>query len=450
MLSVHKYHCTIMTPPLLPDLSCKLNLDLTVGYSSEIEDLHSIDTEYVGVESLPDLNEKEVNILHINIRGLLNKQDGLIRLLTQMGGKNKVSVVSLNETWLRKETVNKIDIPGYKFVGNCRQGKKGGGVGLLISNCLRFREVNDLLPVLPTLEFHCIEIMTKTKPLLVITVYQVPNQSLPDSTSDFTKLFKLTNNPKYDTIVCSDHNLDLLKTNSHQRTQDFLESITSNNFYPTITKPTRLTHTSASLIDNIFVNKRELGEYKSWLIAEDLSDHLPCLLNLPRLDADRSGPNQIWRRKLNEKTLSKIEQSFQNIDWNHELDVLNCEDSFNLFHDKLTQCIERFAPERPVPIKDKASNQPWVMRGLKKCITKQKALYKQQLSDHSAITEYKRYKSCLQKILRNSKRAYLCGLCVKHKNNTKKLWGIINDILKKEQNKNKYYIMFRNKSDQDI
>ena len=68
---------------------------------------------------MTELSDSNLNIMHLNIRGLINKQDSLSRLLTMLGGRNKVNVVSLNETWLCKDTENKINIPGYSYAGIC-------------------------------------------------------------------------------------------------------------------------------------------------------------------------------------------------------------------------------------------------------------------------------------------------------------------------------------------
>ena len=93
--------------------------DIDVGYSPNGEDLIDIDTEYVLLDKLTDLSDMNLNNMHWNVRGLLNKQDGLSRLLTMIGVRNKVNVVSLNETWLCKETETKVDIPGYNYAGSC-------------------------------------------------------------------------------------------------------------------------------------------------------------------------------------------------------------------------------------------------------------------------------------------------------------------------------------------
>ena len=54
--------------------------------------------------------------------------------------------------------------------------------------------------------------------------------------------------------IMGDFNLNLLNDHSHQRTGEFLDIMYSNMFFPLITRPTRITSSSATLIDNIFTN----------------------------------------------------------------------------------------------------------------------------------------------------------------------------------------------------
>ena len=58
-----------------------------------------------------------------------------------------------------------------------------------------------------------------------------------------------------ETILGMDHNNDLLKCHIHPAMQEFLNGILENELMPTITRPTRITQMTASLIDNVFVMK---------------------------------------------------------------------------------------------------------------------------------------------------------------------------------------------------
>ena len=75
-----------------------------------------------------------------------------------------------------------------------------------------------------------------------------------------------------DVYIMGDFNIDLLKCETSQVSQDFLFSLGSCYLIPTVDKPTRLHRTSATLIDNIFVNNPD-KLLASGNIISDISDH---------------------------------------------------------------------------------------------------------------------------------------------------------------------------------
>ena len=82
-----------------------------------------------------------------------------------------------------------------------------------------------------------------------------------------------------------DHNMDLLKASQHTNTHEFLDYNIEMNLLPVITKPTRITDTSATLIDNIFISGR-LQHNNSGLIISDMSDHLPTFVRIGHVEQD--------------------------------------------------------------------------------------------------------------------------------------------------------------------
>ena len=90
-------------------------------------DYDSIECEYVlpyTEDTSNIISNKDFSIMQLNVRGLMSKEESLNRLLTHIGGKNKVNVLAVNETWLRKETQNKISFSGYNSEHKIRTGKK--------------------------------------------------------------------------------------------------------------------------------------------------------------------------------------------------------------------------------------------------------------------------------------------------------------------------------------
>ena len=77
--------------------------------------------------------------------------------------------------------------------------------------------------------------------------------------------------------LLGDYNIDLLKEKTHKPISDFLSTIYSYSFFPTINKPTRITRTSATIIDNIITNN-SIANHQSGIFVADISDHLPIFV----------------------------------------------------------------------------------------------------------------------------------------------------------------------------
>ena len=118
----------------------KFDFDITTTSSSISElDLNVMkDCAYIDHIEYSELEKKEgcLSILHLNVRGLINKQSELNKILTWKG-ENKVDVALLCKTWLQKETNSQIKFPNYTFFSKVCQKKKGGGVGLLLHDDLK-------------------------------------------------------------------------------------------------------------------------------------------------------------------------------------------------------------------------------------------------------------------------------------------------------------------------
>ena len=146
-------------------------------------------------------------------------------------------------------------IPGYKHIYNHRVGWNRGGVLILISNELTSRRCDDLCLNEATIECCCAEIKLPKQNLLVSSIYRPPNTSAPAFNIKFEKLVTQIQKKQSSCIVGLDHNLDLIKSHQYWPTQDFLQTVLHHGLIPCVTRPTRITNTSATLIDNIIVSR---------------------------------------------------------------------------------------------------------------------------------------------------------------------------------------------------
>ena len=115
---------------------------LDVECFTEFED----NCDYIELEETESIKiyKHDLVVSQLNTRGLIGKQKELSRFLFEVLGDSTIDVVVLCETWLTKESEKRIDFPGYIYHGTARKHKKGGGVGFLIKEGLRFSEQEPL------------------------------------------------------------------------------------------------------------------------------------------------------------------------------------------------------------------------------------------------------------------------------------------------------------------
>ena len=90
------------------------------------------------------------------------------------------------------------------------------------------------------------------KNIVIGVIYHPPNQDLKQFTEKVNDLVHSLKSEKKCCYLLDDYNINLLNYDQHVPTGEFVDMLSSNGFLPLITRPTRVTPTSATLIDNIF------------------------------------------------------------------------------------------------------------------------------------------------------------------------------------------------------
>ena len=162
--------------------------------------------------------------------------------------------------------------------------KKGGSVSILIKVDMRSCLLEEYSITDNDLECCVVRVDLGKRSLLVQSIYRPPNGNAKNFIAGFNRLQnKLKCYKQPSIIIGSDHNLDVLKHGDHKPMDCFLNRILDNNLIPCITRPTRITHSSATLIDNIFVSSKLYGKQTSSILVHDISDHLPYITNLGKI-----------------------------------------------------------------------------------------------------------------------------------------------------------------------
>lgn len=113
--------------------------------------------------------------------------------------------------------------------------------------------------------------------IIVGCLYRHPSANIEDFTSKLDVLLKNLNQKKYEVSILGDMNIDFLKCNSLSLTEDYLEMLYTNNMLPEITKPTRITSHTATLIDHICTDSFNQQTVPG-ISTVDISDHFTSVL----------------------------------------------------------------------------------------------------------------------------------------------------------------------------
>ena len=292
------------------------------------------------------------------------------------------SAIGLTEIWI-KEANSFYNFNNFTFLFNERHGKKGGGVGILLNNKLKYKQRNDLDVNNECFESMFIEIEKVKKNVLIGVIYRPPNQSVQSFLDILEDILNIIYKEKKDIYLMGDFNINLFDINSCQSVNDFLDLLMIHFLYPMIHCPTRITDRSCTLIDNIFTNN--LDESWSGTILSDISDHLPVFL-INKKQCINNENNSYFKRDMNDDNINKFMQLIFNSDWSVFSEDPNY--SYECFIRQYTRIFNQCFPLKEY-VKSKKYNNPWYTKELRKLCKKKCKLCKKYLRKR---TDYRKEK----------------------------------------------------------
>ena len=204
--------------------------------------------------------------------------------------------------------------------------------------------------------------------------------------------------------------MDFLKCEKQSKTQQFLEKILELSLLATISRPTRITKNSATLIGNILAGQDLYFKTLGGIVIKDLSDHLPCVCVIKNIKTWKGETITIYKRDTSQTNIKLLKDSMNSNNWLTVLGTKPTSEQFKIFHSLLLEKLDKFCPKKEIKISGKKIiREPWLTKGLIKCLDKQKHHYKEFLVHRITNCEnkYKVYRNTLQQIIRNVKKTIL-------------------------------------------
>jgi len=414
--------------------------------------------KYYDIADLQEINNNdgsEYIVLHLNIQGLASKFDNLKILLDSMIaiGK-KPDFVLLCETFLTKNNAHLFKVDGYSFVFRNRANSPKGGVAIFINNSITYTNRPDLgINVDREFESIFIEVKTSTSKLIVGEIYRIPNTNEKISIERYTSVLNQLDAEKCDALFGTDQNFDYAKINSQQNISDLFDTFCSKGYLPTITKATRITKSTATIIDNIYVKCiKQNCNITSGVLNHYISDHQPVFIFLKKntQNANKSGLT-FKCRKFSDHSVTNIENELNRTDWNVLLNM-SADQGYDCFVNTLTNCLDQYAPEKQVFIKFKhVIRQEWMTNGLMKSSNVKDRLHKKFMKDKSESnwTKFIEYRNQFNRLKTKAKEMHYKHILDDYKYDMRKTWEVINELIGRTKDKTGVSNIF-NIDDQEV
>ena len=159
-----------------------------------------------------------------------------------------------------------------------------------------------------------------------------------------------------------DLNIDFFfKCDAHKPTSAILDTIYTYNAFPLITKPTRVTETTATRIDHILTNYINIAsEHAQGILCTDILDHY-AIFNIAgniKYDAINTRTARLIR-DMGQYNINKFVNEMQIMEWASVTNKLDTQAACSEFHRILCEKYNKYFQYRKLN-KPYYSNKPWL------------------------------------------------------------------------------------------
>ena len=378
------------------------------------------------------------SLIHLNIRSTAKNLNDFECYLSCLN--HSFTVIGLSETWLNESNKHCYSVNGYNHVSQCRDNRSGGGVSLYIQDYISYQHRSEFSRNESHIECIFIEISKDetglTKDSVIGMIYRPPNQDINKFTETLADILQAIKQENKLLHIMGDFNINLLNVEHHLPSSECLELLYSFSLFPLITKPTRNTPNTSTLIDNIYFNDMSFLNTINGILFSGITDHFPIFTIISDSIVTR-GSTLKKSRILSPKNIKNFENSLKSVSW---ADVKNTDDgpaAFDIFYKKFCKLYDESFPMQEV--KPRYTNKkPWLSEGLKKSIKHKNKLYIKQARTptESNISNYKLYKRLLNRALKKAERFHYETMLEENKHNSKKLWSILKDVINRKKTLN--------------
>ncbi len=286
------------------------------------------------------------------------------------------------------------------------------------------------------IEYLWIEVTrSKCKPVLICCVYRAPDTDLTKFISSFNDTSSKISFMNSDVVVLGDFNVDCQpgtagKGNTLKRkVHSFMCSL---DLIQLIKEPTRITDTSKTLIDLIFVfNKHRF--IKSGVVLLSISDHslVYCILEV---GVTKVKPRIIEFRSYKSYDRDAFLKDLNNVPWHLVYSEDNVDDAVLTWNKLFLDVADSHAPIKRCRVKGVRS--PWMTNAISEGMQNRDYHHRKATKTGSPYNwrMFKIYRNFVNKEMKTSKSNYYIKQIEESKGGASKVWKSINEVVSEKGN----------------
>ena len=363
-----------------------------------------------------------LHIGHANVFHLCNK---ILDISSLLNASPQLHLLGLTETRLNLQSSSLVSIPNYHFMRKDAKQSGHTGMGIYV-HC----DITKFITRRSDLESEEVECMwlqfkrsEKDSLLLICFLYRNP-ASLYSWYDDFVQMMDVVTGQhnKANIILMGDFNLDMLKPQVSWESTFSLFGLKQ-----LVTKPTRVTPTSTTLLDHIYTNNQ--SKISNVLLSDiSISDHCPiictwsCKVVKTVKDNHTTMEYRSFKRFNDDKFLCEL--SLANF-----ADIYKCSNA----NDAVYRWYNIFLPivDKHAPIRRKRVKHQTLPGWISKDIIEAMKL-RDQLKKDKQFNEYKKQRNVVSQLVKNAKKEHFENM-IREQNDTAHLWRAMNSITGKSK-----------------
>ena len=262
---------------------------------------------------------------------------------------------------------------------------------------------------------------------LICSIYKPSNADFNNFKSTLDKSLEQISTEEKEIIVIGDFNCDMRPKKLASDSKELRDLFNLYQFNQLIKSPTRITDSTATLIDLVFTTDKE-KIVSSGVLDCAISDHSLVFI-IRRAKKPRGGTKNIVYRKFKNYSAEQFTSDLHTASWDAIEISLTVEEAWESFKTTLDDLMNKHAPVSMKRVR--ANTLPWLTEEIRTTM-KERDYHHKKAQKSGSLNEwctYRRLRNKTTALIRESKRTCYTNLITENKKDSNKLWKTLKSVI---------------------